>query len=151
MIQNRSVPAATVIPVLVYEDVQEAVEWLCDTFGFSERVRIGNHRAQLSFGDGAVIVSERRVGHVYDSSDAVILRPPRRGEVSHVVMVRVENVDDHYDYARQRGARIIEPPADYPYGERQYSTEDLAGHRWTFTQSINDVAPEEWGGESIGS
>ncbi len=151
MIQNRSVPAATVIPVLVYEDVQEAVEWLCDTFGFSERVRIGDHRAQLSFGDGAVIVSERRVGHVHDSSDAVILRPPRRGEVSHVVMVRVESVNDHYEYARQRGARIIEPPADHAYGERQYSTEDLAGHRWTFTQSINDVAPEEWGGESIGS
>jgi hypothetical protein len=22
----------------------------------------------------------------------------------------------------------------------------LAGHRWTFSQSIADVAPEEWGG-----
>ena len=150
MIQNRSIPNATVIPVLVYEDVAEAVEWLCDTFGFSERLRIGDHRAQLRFGDGAVVVSERRVGRVHDSSDAVILRPPRRGEVSHVVMVRVEDVNAHYAYARERGARIIEPPTDHPYGERQYSAEDLAGHRWTFTQSIADVAPEEWGGESIG-
>jgi hypothetical protein len=24
----------------------------------------------------------------------------------------------------------------------------LAGHEWTFSQSIADVAPEEWGGES---
>jgi hypothetical protein len=24
--------------------------------------------------------------------------------------------------------------------------EDLAGHRWQFTQTMRDVAPEEWGG-----
>jgi hypothetical protein len=36
----------------------------------------------------------------------------------------------------------------YPYGERQYTAEDLAGHRWTFTQAIADVAPEDWGGTS---
>jgi uncharacterized glyoxalase superfamily protein PhnB len=149
MISNRSVPNATVIPVLVYEDVQEAVEWLCDTFGFTERLRIGNHRAQLCLGDGAIVVTERRITQVHGSSDAVILRPPRRGEVSHVVMVRVEDVDSHYQHARRTGARIIEPPNSQPYGERQYAAEDLAGHRWTFTQSIADVAPEEWGGESV--
>lgn len=147
MRENRSIPAATVIPVLVYEDVAEAVEWLCDTFGFTERLRIGNHRAQLCIGGGAVVVSERRVAQVYDSSDAVVLRAPRRGEVSHVVMVRVEDVDGHYEHARQRGARIVDPPADHAYGERQYAAEDLAGHRWTFTQTIADVAPEDWGGE----
>jgi len=139
-----------VIPVLVYEDVQEAVEWLCDTFRFTERVRIGDHRAQLSYGEGAVIVSERRVAQVHGTSDSVILRPPRRGEVSHVVMVRVEDVDEHFEYARQRGARITDPPTTHAYGERQYSAEDFAGHRWTFTQSVADVAPEEWGGESRG-
>jgi len=46
------------------------------------------------------------------------------------------------------GARILRPPADYPYGERQYTAEDLAGHRWTFSQTIADVAPEEWGGRA---
>jgi hypothetical protein len=25
---------------------------------------------------------------------------------------------------------------------------DLAGHRWCFTQSIADLAPEQWGGTS---
>lgn len=146
MIENRSIPAATVIPVLVYEDVEEAVEWLCDTFGFAERLRIGNHRAQLCLGTGAVVVMERRVAPVRGESDQIILRPPRRGEVSHTVMVRVEDVDTHHRHARRTGARILEPPADHPYGERQYSVEDLAGHRWMFSQSIADVAPEEWGG-----
>jgi uncharacterized glyoxalase superfamily protein PhnB len=63
-------------------------------------------------------------------------------------MVRVDDVEIHHDQARLRGARILHPPTDYPYGERQYEVEDLAGHRWTFSQTIADVAPEEWGGES---
>jgi uncharacterized glyoxalase superfamily protein PhnB len=60
MKSNRSIPAATVIPVLVYPDVRAAVEWLNTCFGFIERVRIGEaHRAQLSVGvDGAVIVAD---------------------------------------------------------------------------------------------
>src|SRR5262245_23718810 len=37
MIVNRSAPRATVAPILVYEDVEKAIEWLCDTFGFTER------------------------------------------------------------------------------------------------------------------
>jgi uncharacterized glyoxalase superfamily protein PhnB len=32
--------------------------------------------------------------------------------------------------------------------ERQHSVEDSGGHQWTFSQSIADVAPEEWGGVS---
>ncbi len=36
------------------------------------------------------------------------------------------------------------------YGERQYSAEDPAGHQWTFSETIADVAPEDWGGETVG-
>ena len=58
---NRSIPASTVIPVLIYPDVRAAVAWLSAAFGFAERVRIGeNHRAQLRFGGGAVIVGDVR-------------------------------------------------------------------------------------------
>ena len=64
------------------------------------------------------------------------------------MLVRVEAADSHYEHARQHGARILQPPTDYPYGERQYTAEDFAGHRWSFSQSIADVAPEDWGGTS---
>ena len=40
-------------------------------------------------------------------------------------------------------------PTDFPYGERQYTAEDPSGHRWTFSQTLADVAPEEWGGISV--
>ncbi len=132
MLANRSVPRSTVIPELVYPDVQQAAKWLCETFGFSLRIGMGSHRAQLNVGDGAVVLMEPRV----------------EGESRGYVMVRVEDVHSHCERARRRGARIVREPADYPYGERQYTVEDLAGHIWTFTQSIADVTPESWGGQS---
>ncbi|MGY6018989.1 VOC family protein [Streptomyces spinosirectus] len=137
---NRSIPAATVIPVLIYPDVRAAVAWLGAAFGFAERVRIGeDHRAQLAFGDGAVIVGDTHGER----------RPPRPGEITHSVTVRVDDVRAHCARARDHGARIVMEPTDFEYGERQYTAEDLAGHQWTFSETLADVAPEEWGGQTV--
>jgi hypothetical protein len=86
---DRSIPEATVVPVLVYPDVRAAVDWLSRAFGFSERVRIGE---------------------------------------AHPILMK---------------------PTDFEYGERQYEAADPAGHRWTFSETPADVAPEEWGGTSV--
>ena|SRR5215469_4348479 len=137
---NRSIPASTVIPVLVYPDVREAVAWLGAAFGFVERLRIGeNHRAQLTVGDGAVIVAE--VGGAR--------RPPRPREVTGSVTVRIDDARSHCERASKAGARILMGPTDFEFGERQYAAEDFAGHHWTFSQTLADVAPEDWGGELV--
>ena len=73
-------------------------------------------------------------------------RPPRPGEVTHSVMVRVDDAHAHCERARAHGATILMEPTDFEYGERQYSAEDPAGHQWTFSETLRDVAPEEWGG-----
>ncbi len=106
MLANRSIPRSTVIPELAYQDIGEAIDWLSRAFGFTLRLRIGNHRAQLNVGDGAVVLTER---HLDDGEDS-----PSRSSV----LVRVEDVNRCHDRARQQGARILRPPADYPYGER---------------------------------
>ena len=137
---NRSIPSSTVVPVLIYPDVQEAVDWLGAAFGFVEHVRIGdNHRAQLGFGDGAVIVADVR----HDR------RPPRPGESTNSVLVRVADARAHCEHARAHGAQVLMEPTDFEYGERQYHAQDPAGHQWTFSETLSDVAPEEWGGETI--
>jgi uncharacterized glyoxalase superfamily protein PhnB len=139
---NRSIPSTTVIPVLVYPDVRAAVAWLTEVFGFTERLRIGeDHRAQMRIGtDGAVIVADT-------SGD--LRRPPSPGPYTHLVKVRVEDVDAQFERIRAHGAWVIEEPTDRPYGEREMAVEDLAGHRWEFTQTMRDVAPEEWGGVTV--
>jgi uncharacterized glyoxalase superfamily protein PhnB len=133
MLTNRSMPTATVIPVIMYPDVAAAAKWLEAAFGFETRLRIGDHRAQLVFGEGAVVIRKDEV----------------RGEsgVRHVsVMVRVTDIDAHLTRAYSQGARIIQELSELPYGERQYSCLDFAGFCWTFSESIADVDPARWGG-----
>lgn len=135
MLANRSMPRCTLIPVLAYPDVDVAVRWLCETFGFTLRLQIGSHRAQLNVGEGAIVVTRR-----------VRQQPLAVTSSFDSVMVRVPDVDGHHERAVVRGAKISAAPADQPYGERQYSVEDFAGHHWTFSQSIADVDPTDWGG-----
>jgi uncharacterized glyoxalase superfamily protein PhnB len=141
MLTNRSAPPATVTPVLVYPDVRAAVAWLEGAFGFGERVRIGDaHRAQMRVGeDGAIVVADVRRDQV----------APSGGIVSQIVKLRIPDVDAAFSRALEAGARVLEEPTTWEYGERSCVVEDLAGHRWELTQTIRDVEPEDWGGITV--
>ena len=140
MLANRSIPRAEVVPVLIYPDVRAAVAWLETALGCSERVRIGEaHRAQMAFGDAALIVADERGDRV----------GPKGGVISSSVMLRVEDAAALCARAQEHGAKVLMEPTDFEYGERQAAIEDPFGHRWTLSQTIRDAAPEEWGGETV--
>jgi uncharacterized glyoxalase superfamily protein PhnB len=141
-VKNRSAPEATIVPILVYEDVGKALAWLCETFGFKERLRTEHDgvvsHAQLAFEDGAIMIG--RQGGPFRAPDPQI--------TSAYVAIAVDDVTRHFEHAKKCGAHILQPPTDMPFGERQYTVQDIAGHRWTFSQHISDVAPEQWGAKS---
>jgi uncharacterized glyoxalase superfamily protein PhnB len=91
------------------------------------RLRIGAHRAQLQFGGGEIVISQSSL--------------PDAAPGSGSVMVRVEAIDAHFHRARQNGARIVRDLEDFPYGERQYTCLDPAGHSWTFSETIGTSLP----------
>ena len=130
--RNRSIPAATTIAVLHYPDVIFAARWLCDAFGFRERLRIGTHRIQIDIPpDGACVAAE--------------------GEAQpggHSMLVRVANADAAHARAHAAGASVTDPSTE-PYGERQFTAVDCGGHRWTFSESVRDVDPADWGGSPV--
>jgi uncharacterized glyoxalase superfamily protein PhnB len=133
--RNRSMPAHGVLPVLNYRDVRAAVAWLCRAFGARERLRIGEHRAQMLIGDGAFIVA------AFHGTGIAHQDAPR-----HSMLVRIDDVDAHMKHAAEFGARVLARPTEFPYGERQYTAEDAGGHVWTFSQTMADVDPAAWGG-----
>ncbi|RYD84150.1 MAG: hypothetical protein EOP54_32610 [Sphingobacteriales bacterium] len=95
---NRSMPdCSIIIPVLGYTDVVAAIGYLTKTFGFTERWRTGNHRAQLSFGNGAIAIT-----------DATSPIPQH-------LMVRVADVIAHHDHALEQGASILQPGKNSKY------------------------------------
>ncbi len=63
-------------------------------------------------------------------------------------MLRVADVTSLSVRVREGGATIVSEPHDFAYGERQCTLVDPWGHYWTLTETLQDVAPEDWGGRS---
>jgi uncharacterized glyoxalase superfamily protein PhnB len=134
-VKNRSAPPCTVIPVVAYPDTAAAAEWLVAAFGFRVRLRIGDHRVQMWFGSACLVVGEQGADKEWATRSSVLLR--------------VEDVDAAWARALGHGARPVHEPQTHPYGERQATLEDFAGHIWTLTQTVEDVDPTTWGGEPV--
>jgi len=122
MMANRSAPTAAIVPILVYEDVGKALEFLSRAFGFKERLRAewggAISHAQMDIGGGSIMMGKQGGPFKAPSGDSV----------SQYAHVHVENVD-----------------AQMPFGVRQYTAKDIGGHWWTFSQNVRDVDPADWG------
>jgi MerR family transcriptional regulator, thiopeptide resistance regulator len=119
-----------IIPVLVYEDIQAAHDFLVRAFGLLA--------GRLDRDDDGQVVH----GEVYAAGEVIWLhrvtaehglRSPRsRDAASGGLVVNVADVDAHYEHARDARASIDHPPVDQPYGRREYEARDPEGHRWWF-------------------
>src|ERR1700690_490452 len=139
MIRNRSVPADSVLPHVVYRDVPRAVAWLGAHFGFSEHYRYGEpvSGAQMVLGNAWIMVHGERPQSASPSELG--------GRSTQSLTVFVEDVEAHYERAKAAGAVIVEELHETCYGELQYGAVDLDGHHWLFSRHAHDVTPEEWG------
>jgi uncharacterized glyoxalase superfamily protein PhnB len=134
VVRNRSAPPCEVTPVVAYPDVPAAVAWLETALGFRVRLRIGSHRVQMWFGSACLVAGETGANNQWATRSSV--------------MLRVQNVDALCERAVKHGARLVYAPQTHPYGERQATLEDFAGHTWTLTQTVENVDPAVWGGEA---
>ncbi len=131
---SPDVGRGTVVPILVYEDIEAGHDYLVATFGFTSG---GLHRTE----DGTVVHGEVRM------DDAVMwlhrvtpehgMVSPRRAAASHGgLSVIVPDVDAHFARAEAAGARIDREPSDQDYGLREYGARDLENHRWWFSSPL---------------
>ena len=132
----------TVIPMIAYENVAEAMDWLCRAFGFEERTRIVTGEGRLSHGE-----LEVGDGLIMLATPSPHYRGPKRhrdtcadarkwSEVPYIVdgvHVYVADVKAHFAKAEASGATILSP-VEAGNGVMRYRAEDLEGHRWMFSQ-----------------
>jgi uncharacterized glyoxalase superfamily protein PhnB len=138
MIENRSVPTDTVLPHVMYQDVDEAITWLSKTFGFSEHYRYGDPTsgAQVHLGNAWIMLKQAEEGYA---------SPAKLGFGSQSLTVFVDDLEAHFRRAKEAGAKLLEDLHETVYGELQYAAEDLDGHHWLFSRHARDVSPGEWG------
>ena len=138
MISNRSVPTDTVLPHIIYQDLEEAVAWLSQAFGFVEHYRYGDpvSGAQMSVGKAWLMLSRAR----HQGATPKLL-----GFGTQSLTVFIEDIKAHFQQATSAGVRILEDLHETTYGELQYGAEDLDGHHWLFSHHARDLSPDQWG------
>ncbi len=138
MISNHSVPTNTVLPHVTYRDVEEAIAWLSNAFGFVEHYRYGDpvSGAQMRAGNAWIMLQR---------AERERATPKQLGSGTQSLTVFIEQIDAHFERAKSAGVTILEDLHETIYGELQYGAEDLAGHHWLFSRHARDVSPGQWG------
>ena len=126
---------AAVIPVLVYEDIEAAHDFLVGTFGFTSG---GLHRLD----DGTVVHAEVRNGDaaiwLHRVSPEHDLASPRGAGPCHTGACRSSSPrSTRTTPARRRPAHAsTSAPTDQDYGLREYGARDPENHRWWFSSPL---------------
>jgi uncharacterized glyoxalase superfamily protein PhnB len=124
----------TIIPLLVYEDIERAHDFLVDAFGF--RAGGVEHDGDGQVVHGEVVAGDDVIWLHRVTSEHELASPHSMNAQTGGLVVRVDNVDAHYAQARAAGAHIDQEPVDQPYGQREYGVRDPEGHRWWFATAL---------------
>jgi uncharacterized glyoxalase superfamily protein PhnB len=131
-----------VIPMIAYENGPAAMDWLSSAFGFKERARMLGSDGRLSHGEmatgsGVIMLATPTPDYQAPRRHRAECEPAQKwSRVPYIVdgvLVYVDDVNAHYQRAKQRGATILTEPETDDYGQR-YRVEDVEGHRWMFMQ-----------------
>jgi uncharacterized glyoxalase superfamily protein PhnB len=148
MAQSRHDGVPAIIPMLAYEDADAALGWLATAFGFRERTRITEpdgtiSHAEMEIGEGVIMLATPTPDYQSPKHHAEVCDLARAWYAVPWIIdglhVLVEDVDRHFERARQAGATLLSEPEDQPYGERVYRVADPEGHRWMFAQPMATV------------
>jgi uncharacterized glyoxalase superfamily protein PhnB len=140
-----------VIPYLFYEDVAAAAAWLSEAFDFAETLRHTTRDGTVTHVELTWAGDSIMLGVVDRGEGQALGYRAARGEPhSSFVFIIIPDVEPHFERSVRAGATVIVPPDDKPYGQRQYTVEDPEGHRWSFSEQVRDVLPEEWGATRLG-
>jgi uncharacterized glyoxalase superfamily protein PhnB len=130
-----------IVPMLSYEDVGGAADWLRRAFGFEEAERIEHEgevvHVELRLGRGAVMLG--RPGDSYINPKRLREQCEAAAEMYSVpwvvdgVWAQVGDIDAHFEQAQAEGARVLSEIEEGPDG-RRYRVEDHEGHRRMFTE-----------------
>jgi uncharacterized glyoxalase superfamily protein PhnB len=122
---------------LRYPDARAAIAFLTGTLGFAEQQVVASddgtvEHAELSFGDGVVMVGTRRGAQdPYETGRAVV----------YLALDSAAAVDAHHDRAVAAGAEVVQELVDQPYGSREYAVRDPDGNIWSVGSYRPQVKP----------
>lgn len=118
------------IPALVYADIEAAHDFLVTAFGLTSGGTVRDDAGNTVHGE--VTAGDQRIWLHAVARDHGMDTPRALGAATGQLIVLVDDVDTHHEQTRAAGARIVYPPADMPYGQREYGVLDSEDRLWSF-------------------
>ena len=133
--------APTVSLSLTVKDAAKALDFYAVSFGAEEIFR-------MPAPDGGVAHAEFKLGNtrIYISDEAEewhAFAMPEGTTASCLFSIMTEDCDSDYNKAIQAGAVSLREPENQFWGMRSAIVRDPFGYRWSFSQMVEDVSPEE--------
>jgi uncharacterized glyoxalase superfamily protein PhnB len=115
--------------VIAVHDLARSAAWYRDVLGFEVHDLAG--RGWRVFTRGECIIM---AGECPDAAD-----PATLGDHSYFAYVEADMIDAYCDSVRGRGAELVKPLCDEPWGMREFGVRTVDGHRIMFGQVIVQV------------
>ena len=131
----------TVTISLTVKDAGEALDFYTRALGANELFR-------MCAPDGSVMHAEFTIGNSLiflsgESPDWHAFAMPEGATASCNFSIDTEGCDDAFKKAVDAGAEALVEPQDYFWGRRTGVVKDPYGYRWSLSQFIEEVSPEE--------
>ena len=123
------------IPTLRYEDAQQMIEWLCNTWNFEKHMVIEGEdnliaHAELLAGECMIMIASVQNPGKY--SNLMIDPTTIEGKCTQAPYLVVDDPDWYYNQAKRNNATILIEIKDADYGGRDFTCADPEGHIWAF-------------------
>jgi catechol 2,3-dioxygenase-like lactoylglutathione lyase family enzyme len=111
--------------VLAVPDLARSVAHWCDVLGFSAQARfegwcfVGRDGCRIMLGECPEAIP-----------------PGELGDHAYFGYIELDDLDRYHEEIAARGATILAPPADRPWGMREMPVRTVDGHRVMFAQTL---------------
>ena len=137
----ETMPEPTVTFSLTVKDTARALAFYAEAFGAEELFRMptpdgGVAHAEFMIGNTRIYISDE-----YDDYHAFAM--PEGTTASCLFSISTEDCDAAYQRAVDAGAQTLTEPTNQFWGTRSAVLRDPFGYRWSLTQKIEELTPEE--------
>src|SRR5262245_10313648 len=123
MSQLTKTQLSTAIPCMRYRDAPAAIEWLCNVFGFEQKMVVPGGEgliahAELRLGGGMIML-----GSMHDNDYGRLIKQPDEigGAETQSTYIVVDDADAVYARAKQQGAQMLIDIKTESYGGRGFT------------------------------
>lgn len=122
-----------VIPAIRINDMDATLRFYRDRLGFTvERAEPEESNCSLSFGDARIMLEV--AADFYSEKYNSAIRQRMGNASPHALYIEAPDIDSLHSRVQAQNVRIVDPMADRPWGQREFTVEDHEGNWLTFWQ-----------------